>query len=295
MRKHVRGKRKPRGMGVRAMPADPGRQLRPRSPLKFFLLVFALSVPFWFLGAVTGAQLSADLPVAALIFVCPVIAASILVYRENGTAGVTELLRRSFDYKRIRAKVWYVPVVLLLPGIYALTYGLMRLLGSPVPTLQFPVLAALVTFLAFFGAGLCEELGWSGYVLDPMQARWSALQAGILLGLVWAVFHYVPLVQRHRSLAWIAWWSLGTVASRVLLVWLYNNTGKSVFAATLFHAMGNLSQLGPFLDFGSGGYPYSAQRISSLIIALAAAVVTVAWGPRTLARYRGPRAARAFR
>jgi|Tabmets5t2r1_1033131.scaffolds.fasta_scaffold20522_2 uncharacterized protein len=267
--------------------ADPGGQRRPRSPLRFFVLVFALAVPFWLLGAVTGAQLSPDLPVAALTFVCPVIAAAMLVYRDNGAAGVTELLRRSFDYKRIRAKVWYAPVVLLLPAVNALTYAVMGLLGLPLPTVQFPVLTALVTFLVFFGAGLCEELGWSGYVLDPLQARWNALQAGVLLGLVWAAFHYVPLLQHRRSLAWIAWWSLATVAVRVLYTWLYNNTGRSVFAVALFHAMGNLSQIGPFLSFGPEGYPSSAQRISGLTLAVAAAVVTVVWGPRTLARVSG--------
>jgi hypothetical protein len=100
------------------------------------------------------------------------------------------------------------------------------------------------------------------------------------------VFHYVPLLQSDRSLAWIGWWALGTVAIRVLFTWIYNNTGKSAFAATLFHAMGNLAQIGPFLNFGPGGYPYDAQRISSLILAVVAAIVTVLWGPRTLARFR---------
>jgi membrane protease YdiL (CAAX protease family) len=272
------------GRSVSVMSSDSGMQLGRRSPLKFFLLVFVLSIPFWLIGAVTARQLSPDLPVAAFIFVCPAIAAAILVYRESGLAGVTALLRRSFDYRRIRAKAWYVPIVLLMPGIYALTYGLLRLIGLHAPTPQFPVVAALATFLAFFIAGELEELGWSGYTIDPLQDRWNALQASILLGLVWAAFHYVPLVQAHRSPAWMVWWSLSTVTSRVLFVWLYNNAGKSVFAAALFHAMANLSNIGPFLDFGSSGYPYDAQRISSVIIAFTAAIVTVAWGPRTLTR-----------
>lgn len=49
------------------------------------MLVFALSTPFWLLGAVTSRQLSADLPVSSFIWICPVIAAAILAYRENGT------------------------------------------------------------------------------------------------------------------------------------------------------------------------------------------------------------------
>jgi membrane protease YdiL (CAAX protease family) len=50
---------------------------------------------------------------------------------------------------------------------------------------------------------LGEELGWSGYAIDLLQARWGALGAGILLGSVWAVWHFVPLAQVHRSPGWI--------------------------------------------------------------------------------------------
>lgn len=83
-----------------------------RSPLKFFLLVFALAIPFWLIG-LTGVRMLPGLPVSALMFVCPVMAASILVYRENKIVGVIGLLKRSFDHKRIRAKVWYAPTILL--------------------------------------------------------------------------------------------------------------------------------------------------------------------------------------
>jgi hypothetical protein len=54
----------------------------------------------------------------------------------------------------------------------------------------------------------------------------------------------------------------------------------------LFHATGNLAQIGPFLDFGPGGYPLEAQRIAALLLVVVAVVVTVVWGPRSLARYQ---------
>jgi hypothetical protein len=100
---------------------------RSRSPLKFFLLVFALSVPFWLSGTVTRRQLFPGLPVSALMAFCPLMAASMLVYREHKTASVIELLKRAFDYQRISAKVWYAPIVLLMPGMMVLSYGLMRI------------------------------------------------------------------------------------------------------------------------------------------------------------------------
>jgi hypothetical protein len=252
-----------------------------RSPLKFFLLVFALSMPLWLIGAVASLQLLPGLPVSSLMAFCPLIAASILVYREGKLTDVIELLKRSFDYRRIRAKVWYVPTVFLMPGIAVLAYGLMRWLHFPLPAPQFSVLSTLGMFLAFFVAAIGEEVGWTGYAIDPMQDRWNALRASILLGVVWAAWHIVPFVQADRSPTWIAWQCLTLAASRVLLVWLYNNTGKSVFAVALCHAMINVSwQLFPI--HGSHYDP----RITGLITALAAVIVTVVWGPRTLARNR---------
>ena len=249
------------------------------SPLKFFLLIFALSVPLWLIGAVTTLQLLPGLPVSSLMAFCPLIAASILIYRECKAIGVIELLKRAFDYRRIKVKIWYIPTVLLMPGIAVLAYGLMHLLQLPLPTPQFSGLSPLVMFLAFFIAALGEEVGWTGYAIDPMQDRWNALQASILLGLVWATWHIVPFAQADRSPTWIAWQFLTLVASRVLLVWLYNNTGKSVFAAALCHSMINVSwQLFPI--HGSHYNP----RITGLITALAAVIVTVVWGPRTLTR-----------
>lgn len=254
-----------------------------KPPWTFFLLVFALSSPFWVVGAVSGLQLLPGLPVSSAVVVCPALAALILVYRESGTAGMAGLLKRSFDYERIKTKVWYVPILLFWPGAMVLMYALLRLIGSPVPAPEFPILAAMVGSLVAFIAGLGEELGWSGYAIDRMQERSNALQASILLGLAWAAWHLVLLVQAQRSPEYITWQSLAYMPERVLFVWLYNNTGKSVFAVAVFHAMLNITwQLFPI----SGSF-YDP-RITGLIVTSAALIVLVLWGPQTLARYRNP-------
>ena len=253
--------------------------MRSRSPLKFFALVLGLSVPFWLIGGVIDLQLMPGLSVSALMAFCPMVAALILVRRENGTASVIELLRRSFDFKRIRAKRWYAPTLLLMAGVNVAVYGLMRWMGLPLPAAQIGVLAAPLMFLAFFVGALGEELGWSGYITDPMQDRWNALQTGVILGLVSVLWHLVPLLLMHRSPIWIVWWCLYAVAARVLIVWLYNNTGKSVFAVALFHATLNLAWM-LFPVYGS----HFDMRLGGLVMALVAATVTVVWGPATLAR-----------
>jgi membrane protease YdiL (CAAX protease family) len=147
-----------------------------RSPLQFFLLVFVLSIPLWWIGALNPVELLPGLPLSSLTVFCPVTAASILIYRDRRARGVTGLLKRAFDYQRTQAKVWYLPALLLMPAISVLAYGVMRLLWLPLPTPQFAAGAAVVLFLFSFIAGLGEELGWSGYALDPLQDRWNALQ-----------------------------------------------------------------------------------------------------------------------
>lgn len=128
---------------------------------------------------------------------------------------------------------------------------------------------------AFLIAGECEELGWSGFAADRLQMRSSALATSVTIGLVWAIWHVIPLMQAHRSPIWIACWALGTVASRVLIVWRYNNTNGSVFAASLCHAVDNVS----WLMFPNGGSNYDA-RITGPITAVAAVIVTTVWGRR---------------
>ena len=253
------------------------------SILKFFLLVVVLSIPFYLIGAVTGLTLLPGLPLSALAAFSPMIAAIILVHRESGNPGVVSLLRRSFDFRRIKRVVWYVPVLFLMPAVMILSFAVIRLSGVPVPTPRIEVLPALALLAAFFVAAVGEELGWCGYAIDPMQAKWGALQAGIILGVFWVVWHYPPLMQADRSMAWIAWWSLGSVSLRVIIVWLYNNTGKSVFAASFFHSTINLTwQLFPI----NGSYydPF----ITGLITVGVAAVIVAVWGAQTLANRIGP-------
>lgn len=251
-----------------------------RSIVQFFVLAFALIVPFWVLGTATGLQVLPGLPVAGFAFVCPAAAAMILVYRDSRFAGGAALLKRSLELK---SKIWLGPTLLLMPVVMVLSFAVLRVSSQPVPAPQIALLPAVGLCAAFFVGALGEELGWSGYAIDPMQARWGALRASIVLGLIWAVYHYLGLAQANRSIAWVAWWSVGTVASRVIITWLYNNSGKSVLAAPLFHMTINVTwQLFPV----NGSY-YDPS-VTGLILAAVAAIVVVGWGARALTGYRQP-------
>jgi protein-S-isoprenylcysteine O-methyltransferase Ste14 len=128
----------------------------------------------------------------------------ILVYIKDGSCGVRGLLKRAFDY-RIKSKTWYVPVLCLWPAAMFLEYGLMYLMGATLPDTQFPALMVPIFLVLFFVTGTCEELGWQGYAFDRLYGRWNAVDAGLILGAVWAAWHVVPLAQSRRGAAWIVW------------------------------------------------------------------------------------------
>ena len=247
----------------------------------FFLLVFALSLPVWLMGAATGLQLMPGLSVSALAAFCPAIAALTLVYKKRSRVGVLTLLKRSFDFKRIKEKRWYVPVIFLMPAVSVAMYVLMHLMDMPLPAPEFQLWPALLMLIAFFVSALGEELGWSGYALAPLQDRWGALGASLTLGAVGVVWHLIPLLLSHRSPTSIAWWCLHALAARVLIVCLYINTGKSVFAAALFHATLNLA----CMLFPVNGSHFDI-RLSGIMMALVAFTVVAVWGPKTLTRAR---------
>jgi len=225
-------------------------------PLAFFVLTFIISVPFWLIAALTEQFLPKEMPVNPI---------GILI-----SDSVKKLLKKSFDYKRIKGKIWYVPIFFLMPVIMILAYGLMNLMGVSIPGLPFPVVMAPIFFLVYFIFALGEEVGWMGYAVEPMQDRWNALKASIMF-----------FIQMHQPAIWIVGQCINLAVTRILIVWIYNNTGKSVFAAILFHAMYNV---GTFLfpNYGSIYGPF----IACIVVTVTVVIVTFLWGPKTLAQFR---------
>jgi membrane protease YdiL (CAAX protease family) len=260
-----------------------GLKANQQFPAKYFVLVLVFSLPFWLLGEVANRflpdSMPINLPISSLMAVCPLLAAAVMKSREGGTSAVFQLLRRSFDFRRIKRVAWYLPTLLLMPAIMILEFALLRLLRIPLPDLQWPVLMLPVFAIMFFAAALTEELGWQGYAFNRLPDKWSALGASLFLGVVWAVWHIIPFLQAGRSPDWIFWQCLNLIVTRVVIVWLFVNTGKSVFAASLFHTMINVTAF-LFPHFGSHYDPF----ITWILVTIVAATVTSLWGPKTLAR-----------
>lgn len=225
---------------------QPWRMDRGKRPLTVtdvalgFGLVGLLTVPFWILSAASGAQLMPGLPVAAFSVVCPGTAALVVTLRRQGWTGVRALLRRLGDAPQVRPRIWWLAALGISPLVAILCFTAQRLAGAPVPAPQFTPLAVVSLSAIFLVAGACEDLGWTGAFLAPLQSRWGTLPASLVLGLVWAVWHYPALLQAHRSWDWIAWWTLGTLSMRVIYIQVSTAAGRTLTPAIVMHAVSNL-------------------------------------------------------
>jgi membrane protease YdiL (CAAX protease family) len=255
------------------MPVDSGRigtmhPLANASPWVFFLLVFSLSIPFYVLGMAEGRlPLLPMVPSSALMAVTPMLAALILVHRASGMKWALALLRRAVDFNRIHGVRWYLAALFLMPFVCVTEYAVLRLTGVALPALQIAPGEAISSFLIFFGGAIGEELGWQGYAYPALRTSWSTLKAAVILGVIWALWHVIPFVEMGRSVDWIVWQCLGTVAMRVIIVWLYVNARRSVFIAVLFHTMVNVAW-SLFPSHGSHYDPFVAFLILMLVTGL---------------------------
>ncbi|HLO29177.1 MAG TPA: CPBP family intramembrane glutamic endopeptidase [Anaerolineales bacterium] len=256
-----------------------------KSLLAFFSLAVALYVPIAIYADVQVFPNWALINFGAFI---PMLVALILVYRENGTASMVELLKRPFDFKRIKSKIWYLPIFLIIPLTVLAQYGLALLFGLPVSSPYLPSWSPLL-FAILFIAAIGEELGLMGYVIEPMQERFGALNASILLGIVQASYHILLFTSSGMSSHWIVWQLIYIAATRVLYAWIYNNTGKSIFAVVTMHTLFNMVW---FLFPRNTAWVtlarpvfYNPAELAVITIVLAT-IVTFLWGSKTLARYR---------
>ena len=257
--------------------------------LRYVVLLFGLCIPIWVFGASFDVELFPGFKLFQAGLAMPMVAALILTYQERRWAGVAALLRRTVDVSRIKPKIWFLPILLIFPSLGLINYCLARLAGAEIPAPTFS-LAGFLGYCTVFFLASAEELGLTGYALDPLQERHNALTTGLILGLIWAGYH-VPgfVISGYYTTAWIFWHAVYTIAVRVLFVWIYNNSGRSLFAMSLCHwTFGLFWSLWPQDNLQKAVPFYRPETTAAASIAYVL-VVLYLWGPQTLARFRTSR------
>jgi len=261
------------------------------NPWKFFALALGISWFFWIWVILLGWNVFTfpAIILGALGLFGPAIAEIILISRTHDKEQWRDYWQRVFDIRRI-SKRWHLVIWLTFPVLNTLALLLSVLAGSPWP--EFETARNLMSepwrilpfaiFILLYGP-LPEELGWRGYALDGLQARYNALISSFILGVVWALWH-VPLFfmkgqWQHDVLKFgtLDFWTFifSPIFLSILFTWIYNNTNRSTMSAILFHFMCNFT--GHLIPLAEQGRLYSLVLI--IILSMA---VTLIFGPKTL-------------
>ena len=194
-----------------------------------------------------------------------------------GKDGVVALLKRYLQWRV--GWQWYLAAFFLAPTLIVLAvYINAALVGVP-PDFStvmahkiFGESAYLPLFiLPFFLVDLIsngEEIGWRGYVLPRLQAKYSALTSTLILGIIWGFWH-LPKYLSHWNTVSFAWFMVHTMAYAVILTWLYNNTKGSLLLVAISHASSNTA--GVFMPMAN---TVSSENMGAYIIFVLLEVIT---------------------
>lgn len=271
----------PTGVARGLYTAGPEREypLKPARELLWYLaLVYGLTwtchAPF----VLAARGLSAWRPPPALLLVgalAPAITAVALSGTLRGRDGLRALLGGLLVW-RMRW-TWYA-AALMLPWMLALSgFGLLGLITQPAPAV--PAVApgtALASFAGWLLVVPLEELGWRGFALPRMQVRWGALVSGALLGAVWGLWHLpILLLQPGRApggLFGVPLFVASVMAASLLLTWLFNGTGGSLLATSIFHAGINSAAVAlPVPTAHAESYAVAVTAVGAALVAVLAA------------------------
>lgn len=212
--------------------------------LIYFVLTFGVTWAFWLApGALPGGgQLGAG--GAGILFLylgtfTPAFVAIAMTARAEGQLGVAALLRPLFKWN-VAAR-WYVfaasyLVVIKLAAalVHRVTLGEWPEFGTEPIIVMIGATALSLVTLGQSG----EEVGWRGFALPRLADRIGYGWAGIIIGVVWAAWHYplffIPGVSRPGYS--IVLFTIQLTGISVGVTWLYARTGGSLWLTMLMHA-----------------------------------------------------------
>jgi membrane protease YdiL (CAAX protease family) len=155
----------------------------------------------------------------------------------SGREGLRDLWARMRRW-RVGGR-WYGVAVLTNPLALLGVLYVLTVFVSPDYRPGFNLLFGLV---AGGLAGFFEEIGWSGFATPRLLQRYSVVRAGLLLGVLWGLWHGMagfmgstPGQEAFWLVEFILFWVVTLTAYRILMTWVYSHTG-SILVAQIMHA-----------------------------------------------------------
>ena len=133
---------------------------------------------------------------------------------------------------------WYAVALLGPMLLYLASMALEVLLGGRPPGLgALPTVLVYAAYMVVFVA-IREVVGWRGYALPALQARYGALTSSVVLGALWHLPLFFDPDLFYSNMPFVLQLAL-QVPLAILFTWVFNSTGGSVLMAVLLRASVN--------------------------------------------------------
>jgi len=258
--------------------------------IEFSLLTYLITWGIWLPFVLKNLGIiSADIPQVLFVFGMfgPVISAIIISRRHEGRGSIKNLFKKMLI---VRVGTGWLIFTLILPFVIVLLVlcGLVLIYG-PIPGLEFAGSESMIGIF-FYSLIPCanEELSWRGFVLPGLQKHNTALTSSIIIGILWGFLHFpLFIIQPDRSggfslLYIVPLFLLMTTFLSIIYTTLYNNTGGSIFIATLFHTIFNTAN--ELYSAPGQEYDLTALILFLGITFFAAAIIIILFGSKDLSK-----------
>jgi membrane protease YdiL (CAAX protease family) len=249
--------------------------LRLRPITRFFALAYGIS---WggilIILGISGFDLTGLTPqgmafVILFMLLGPSASGLVMTALQDGKTGLRETGLRFIFWKSMIS--WHAIALLTVP---ILILAILWFLGAFVDPAFLP---RFKLQLAFFGliAGAFEEIGWTGFATPRLLKAFNVPTAGLVLGLVWAMWHALADFVGNFSTMGVGWiarffvfWLATLPPYRLLMTWVYSRT-QSLPLGILMHASytGSLLSFFPATSFEQGLIWQAIFAISLWIVA----------------------------
>lgn len=217
----------------------------------FFALTFLLSWVCWIALAISGRDPMRSAWIIAYLLggLGPsIVGVGMMIHTTPKRDDRRDFWKRLVNFRAISAG-WYLVIVLIFPLVFAVTYLVDGWLGgadATFPTLEMiaanPLLLVGLLFSSFIVGAISEELGWRGFALDKLQARWNPSVSSLILSFFWWAWHlplfFVKGTTQHAigiGTTGFLVFTLCIIPLTFIMTWAYNHNQRSILSAVLLH------------------------------------------------------------
>lgn len=147
---------------------------------------------------------------------------------------------------------WWLIAVGFYPACIVVGNAISAAVGLPLPAPKVSgvwywlTLDVVIMFLYFLiGGGGLEEPGWRGLALPHLQKRFSPLRSSLILGVIWAFWHWPVLLPgfQQGGILVVVFFLIQVIPLAILFTVVFNHTGGSLPVVILLHASINLTEI----------------------------------------------------